>query len=81
VTPRTKVVAVEEKVLTLHGRSGDAKFIQAWESAGVAEPYGYIKPTDFSEWFKPMELTGQLKPGQVTLSQLYTNEFNAYAPH
>jgi ABC-type nitrate/sulfonate/bicarbonate transport system substrate-binding protein len=81
VTPRAKVVAVEEKVLTLHGRSSDAKFIQAWESAGVAEPYGYIKPTDFSEWFKPMELTGQLKPGQVTLSQLYTNQFNPYATH
>jgi ABC-type nitrate/sulfonate/bicarbonate transport system substrate-binding protein len=81
VTPRAKVVAVEEKVLTLHGRSSDAKFIQAWESAGVAEPYGSIKPTDFSEWFKPMELTGQLKPGQVTLSQLYTNQFNPYATH
>jgi ABC-type nitrate/sulfonate/bicarbonate transport system substrate-binding protein len=81
VTPRAKVVSAEEKILVLHGRRSDAKFIDAWQSAGVAEPYGYIKPTDFSEWFAPMEAAGQLKPGQVTLSRLYTNEFNAYAPH
>jgi ABC-type nitrate/sulfonate/bicarbonate transport system substrate-binding protein len=81
VTPRSTAVAVQEKVLALHGRSSDAKFVAAWQSSGVAEPYGYIKPTDFSEWFKPMEEAGELKPGQVTLSQLYTNEFNPYAPH
>jgi ABC-type nitrate/sulfonate/bicarbonate transport system substrate-binding protein len=81
VTPRAQAVAVQEKVLALHGRSSDAKFVADWQSAGVAEPYGYIKPTDFSEWFKPMEETGQLRAGQVTLSQLYTNQFNPYAPH
>jgi ABC-type nitrate/sulfonate/bicarbonate transport system substrate-binding protein len=81
VTPRAQAVAVQEKILALHGRGSDAKFVAAWQSSGVAEPYGYIKPSDFSEWLAPMESAGQLKQGQVTLSQLYTNEFNAYAPH
>jgi ABC-type nitrate/sulfonate/bicarbonate transport system substrate-binding protein len=81
VTPRARAVALQQKVLALHGRTTDAKFVAAWQSSGVAEPYGVIKSTDFSEWFKPMEETGQLKPGQVPLSQLYTNEFNPYAPH
>jgi ABC-type nitrate/sulfonate/bicarbonate transport system substrate-binding protein len=81
VTPRAQAVRVQLKVAAKYGESIDDKFIEAWQSAGIAEPSGYIKSTDFSEWFKPMEEAGQLKPGQVTLSGLYTNQFNPYAPH
>jgi ABC-type nitrate/sulfonate/bicarbonate transport system substrate-binding protein len=81
VTPRAKVITVAEKIAALHGRSSDDSWIPSWTSQGVQENGGYIKPADFSRWFSPMELGGQLKKGQVSLSELYTNEFNPYAPN
>jgi ABC-type nitrate/sulfonate/bicarbonate transport system substrate-binding protein len=80
VTPRAKVIQIAEKIAALHGRSSDDSWIPSWTSQGVKENGGYIEPTDFSRWFSPMELGGQLKKGQVSLSELYTNAFNPYAP-
>jgi ABC-type taurine transport system substrate-binding protein len=79
VTPRPKVLGVAEKIAALHGRSStDDSWIPSWTSQGVAELGGYIKPSDFSRWITAMDISGQLKQGQVSLSQLYTNQFNPY---
>jgi ABC-type nitrate/sulfonate/bicarbonate transport system substrate-binding protein len=80
VTPRAQVIETAEKIAAQHGRS-DNTWIPSWRSQGVLENGGYIKPIDFSRWTKAMEISGQLKQGQVSLSQLYTNAFNPYAPH
>jgi ABC-type nitrate/sulfonate/bicarbonate transport system substrate-binding protein len=80
VTPRAQVIKVAEKIATQHGRSDD-NWISSWRSQGVLENGGYIKPIDFSRWTQAMELTGQLRKGQVSLSQLYTDAFNPYTPH
>jgi ABC-type amino acid transport substrate-binding protein len=82
VTPRPKVIDVAKKIAALHGRSStDDSWIPSWTSQGVAELGGYIKSSDFSRWVTAMGISGQLKKGQVSLSQLYTNEFNPYTPH
>ncbi|MBO0767253.1 MAG: ABC transporter substrate-binding protein [Solirubrobacterales bacterium] len=81
VTPRAKAIRVQLKVLEQHGRGSDAKFVKSWLSAGVAEPYGYIKPADFTRWIPPELVGGELTKGKVPpLSKLYTNQYNAYAP-
>jgi ABC-type nitrate/sulfonate/bicarbonate transport system substrate-binding protein len=81
VTPRPKVIDAAKKIAALHGRSStDDSWISSWTSQGVAEPAGYIKPSDFSRWVKAMSISGQLKQGQVSLTQLYTNQFNPYTP-
>jgi NMT1/THI5 like len=81
VTPRPKVIDVAKKIAAVHGRSStDDTWIPSWSSQGVAELGGYIKPSDFSRWVTAMGISGQLKQGQVSLSQLYTNEFNPYTP-
>jgi ABC-type nitrate/sulfonate/bicarbonate transport system substrate-binding protein len=81
VTPRPTVIDTAEKIAAAHGRSStDDAWIPSWRSQGVAETGGYIKPTDFSRWITAMQISGQLKKGQVSLSQIYTNEFNPYAP-
>jgi ABC-type amino acid transport substrate-binding protein len=81
VTPRPTVIATAEKIAALHGRSStDDSWIPSWTSQGVAELGAYIKPSDFSRWITAMEISGQLKQGQVSLREIYTNEFNPYAP-
>lgn len=81
VTPRAQVIKVALKIAALHGRaSTDDSWIPSWKSQGVEEPYGYIKRIDFSRWIAPMEISGQLKKGQISASQVYTNAFNPYTP-
>lgn len=80
VTPRATVIETALKIAALHGRN-DNKWIPSWRSQGVLENGAYIKPVDFTRWIQAMAISGQLKHGQVSLSRLYTNEFNPYAPH
>jgi ABC-type nitrate/sulfonate/bicarbonate transport system substrate-binding protein len=80
VTPRSTVIKTALKIAALHGRD-DETWIPSWRSQGVLEPGAYIKPADFTRWIRAMELSGQLKHGQVSLSRLYTNQFNPYAAH
>jgi ABC-type nitrate/sulfonate/bicarbonate transport system substrate-binding protein len=80
VTPRATVIKTALKIAVLHGRN-DGTWIPSWRSQGVLETGAYIKPVDFTRWIQAMEISGQLKQGQVSLSRLYTNEFNPYTPH
>jgi ABC-type nitrate/sulfonate/bicarbonate transport system substrate-binding protein len=79
-TPSAQVIPVAEKIADQHGRTTDSTWLKYWQSQGVAESGGYIKPADFSTWIKAMTISGQLKPGQISVGQVYTNQFNPYAP-
>jgi ABC-type nitrate/sulfonate/bicarbonate transport system substrate-binding protein len=78
--PVPKVIAAYDKFLASHGRSSEEKFVAPWKSIGISVPGGYLRPADFEPWITWMIRTGQLKPGQVSLPQIYTNQFNPYAP-
>lgn len=81
VTPRAQVIKVGEKIAALHGRaSTDDSWIPSWKSQGVSEPYGYISRADFARWIAPMEIAGQIKKGQISASQVYTNAYNPHPP-
>lgn len=79
--PLSTVRPVIEKVADLHGRPTDKPVLEKWTSLGIAEKGGYIRPIDFTPWIKVDKANGTLKPGQnISLSQLYTNQYNPYAP-
>jgi ABC-type nitrate/sulfonate/bicarbonate transport system substrate-binding protein len=80
VTPRAQIISTAITVAKLHGRPGDIPVIKAWKSTGIAELGGYIRPGDFQPWITAGAQAGQFKEGAVSLSDVYTNQFNPYAP-
>ncbi len=78
--PVPKVIAAYDKFLVSHGRADEEKYFTDWKLTGISVPGAYLRPVDFEPWIKWMTGTGQLKPGQVSLPQIYTNQFNPYAP-
>ena len=77
-TPREEVIARFEKIIEERGRKEDTETIQYWKSTGIAEKGGYIQEKEFQVWLDWLEKSGELEKGQITLDDLYTNEFNPY---
>lgn len=78
VTPREEVVARFSQILAKRHRPEDANPIKYWRSTGIAARGGYIRPQEFQIWIDWLINNGQLKESQVSLSQLYTNEFSPF---
>jgi ABC-type nitrate/sulfonate/bicarbonate transport system substrate-binding protein len=78
-TPRAQVIAEAEKVAAAHGRPEDKESLKFWKSQGVANKGGVIEPKEFTTWIKLQEAEGELQPGQVTLADAYTDDFNPYS--
>ncbi|GGO87870.1 ABC transporter substrate-binding protein [Wenjunlia tyrosinilytica] len=78
-TPREEVVARMTDIVNKRGRNEDAKALQFWKSFGVADTGGRISDKEFSLWIDWLEKRGEIKKGQVKLSEIYTNEFNGLA--
>ena len=77
-TPREEVIARFEKIIEERGRKEDTATIQYYKSTGIAEKGGYIQDKEFQVWLDWLEKNGDLKKDQITLDDLYTNEFNPY---
>jgi|tagenome__1003787_1003787.scaffolds.fasta_scaffold20933640_2 ABC-type nitrate/sulfonate/bicarbonate transport system substrate-binding protein len=78
--PVPTVIAAYEKFLAAHGRAAEEKFIAPWKSIGISVPGGYLRSADFQPWITWLVQTGQLESGQISPSQVYTDQFNPYAP-
>ncbi|WP_437939144.1 ABC transporter substrate-binding protein [Sorangium sp. So ce341] len=78
-TPRETVVARFIALMKKRGRNEEDAAIRFWRSYGVAGKGGLIAERDFQIWLDWMVKGGELKPGEIALSRLYTNEFNPYA--
>ncbi|WP_437725772.1 ABC transporter substrate-binding protein [Sorangium sp. So ce861] len=78
-TPRETVVARFIELMKKRGRNEEDAAIRFWRSYGVAGKGGLIAERDFQIWLDWMVKSGELKPGEIALSRLYTNEFNPYA--
>ncbi|WP_437987439.1 ABC transporter substrate-binding protein [Sorangium sp. So ce117] len=78
-TPRETVVARCIALMKKRGRNEEDAAIKFWRSYGVAGKGGLIAERDFQVWIDWMVKSGELKPGEIALSRVYTNELNPYA--
>jgi ABC-type nitrate/sulfonate/bicarbonate transport system substrate-binding protein len=78
-TPREQVVARKVDILTRRGRNEDPGALKYWKSTGVAEKGGKILDKELQVWIDWLTDRGEIKAGQVELSDLYTNEYNELA--
>ncbi|MDH2428014.1 ABC transporter substrate-binding protein [Sphaerisporangium sp. TRM90804] len=77
--PREEVVAAFQRIIAERGRNEDAGTAGFWKSGGVAGKGGVIADREFQTWIKWLEREGEIRPGQVSPADLYTNRFNPYA--
>ncbi|MEV5313550.1 ABC transporter substrate-binding protein [Streptomyces sp. NPDC052610] len=76
-TPHDEVIARMTDIVKKRGRNEDTAPLKYWRSYGVAETAGRITGKELQLWIDWLAERGDIKKGQVTLSDLYTNEFNA----
>ncbi|MGW4561938.1 ABC transporter substrate-binding protein [Streptomyces sp. NPDC004561] len=75
-TPREEVIARMTDIVKKRGRNEDTAPLRYWRSYGVAEKAGLITGKEFQLWIDWLADRGDIKKGQVTSSDLYTNAFN-----
>ncbi len=78
-TPREEVIERLEKIVNERNNNETTNNLKYWKSFGIESTGAVIKPEDFEVWVDYLVKDGQLKEGQVTLEDLYTNEFNSFA--
>ncbi|WP_437730552.1 ABC transporter substrate-binding protein [Sorangium sp. So ce1335] len=78
-TPRETVVERCIALMKKRGRNEEDSAIKFWRSYGVAGKGGLIAERDFQIWIDWMVKSGELEPGEIALSRVYTNELNPYA--
>jgi len=76
--PRAEVIARLEKLIGGRGRAEDASAVKYWRSTGVAGTGGQIQDREFGMWIDWLVKDGQLSPGQIKPSDVYTNELNPF---
>ncbi|QKV90820.1 ABC transporter substrate-binding protein [Streptomyces sp. NA02950] len=79
-TPREEVIARMTEVVRKRKRKEDATPLKYWKSFGVAETGGRIADKQLQLWIDWLEERGDIKPGKVKASDLYTNKYNHYRP-
>jgi ABC-type nitrate/sulfonate/bicarbonate transport system substrate-binding protein len=77
-TPRDQVVGRMQEITRRRGRTEDPHIVDYWKSVGVASKGGVLSDQDFAVYIDWYGKLGQLKPGQVSPADLYTNRFNPY---
>lgn len=75
-TPHEEVIARMTDIVRKRGRNEETAPLKYWRSYGVAEKAGLITGKELQLWIDWLTDRGDIKKGQVTLSNLYTNEFN-----
>ncbi|MEV4334778.1 ABC transporter substrate-binding protein [Streptomyces sp. NPDC049597] len=75
-TPREEVIARMTDIVEKRGRNEETAPLKYWRSYGVAETAGRITGKELQLWIDWLIERGDVQKGQVTLSDLYTNEFN-----
>ncbi|MEU9993940.1 ABC transporter substrate-binding protein [Streptomyces sp. NPDC050848] len=78
-TPRAEVIARMTDIVKKRGRNEDTTPLKYWRSYGVAETAGRITGKELQLWIDWLAERGDIQKGQVTVDDLYTNEFNTSA--
>ena len=77
-TPREQVIARFSEIIRKRGRTENDAAIKYWRSFGVNGRGGTIAEREFQLWIDWMVKDGELAPGQIAASSVYTNELNPY---
>ncbi|MEV5974871.1 ABC transporter substrate-binding protein [Streptomyces sp. NPDC051921] len=75
-TPHEEVIARMTEIVKKRGRNEDTAPLRYWRSYSVTEPAGRITGKELQLWIAWLAERGDIKKGQVTLDDLYTNAFN-----
>jgi ABC-type nitrate/sulfonate/bicarbonate transport system substrate-binding protein len=78
--PRETVVARLEAIIAKRGRNEDPSLVRYWKSTGVAGRGGVISDQEFGTWIDWLAAEGELKGAKPKPADIYTNEFNPFAP-
>lgn len=78
-TPRDEVRARYAAIIDKRARNEDTTLVKYWQSVGIAEPGGSIAEREFQIWIDWLVKEGELQPGQLRASNLYTNQYNPLA--
>ncbi|GAA1828746.1 ABC transporter substrate-binding protein [Pseudonocardia ailaonensis] len=71
-----EILDVYTKYLNEHGRADAAAALKSWKGSGLTAPHGTLSDADFSPWLNWLETYGTLKPGQVKVADVFTNDLN-----
>jgi ABC-type nitrate/sulfonate/bicarbonate transport system substrate-binding protein len=77
--PREVVQKRMADIIRKRSRGEDPSLVQYWLSPGIAGNGGRIADREFQMWIDWLIKDGALKPGQIKLSDLFSNELNASA--
>ena len=77
-TPRDQVITRMTSIIERRGRAEDTSATRYWRSTGVAGQGGLLSDREFQVWIDWLVKDGQLRPGELSPSQLYTNELNPF---
>lgn len=78
-TPREQVIARMESIIHRRGRAEDASLVRYFRAVSSETRGGLLTDAQFQRWIDWLVREGQLAPGQLAPSALYTNQFNPYA--
>lgn len=78
-TPKEQIIARMESIIEKRQRNENTVLIPYYTGTGVHEIGGVQKDQDFAPWVKALEQEHKLKPNQIDVSRIYSNEFNPYA--
>ena len=78
-TPKEQIVARMESIIDKRQRNETKVLIPYYTGTGVKDVGGVQKDQDFQPWVNALVQEHKLKPNQLNVSTLYSNEFNPYA--
>lgn len=80
-TPKQQIIARMEKIIDQRGRNETKVLIPFYTGTGINEVGGIQKKQDFEPWVNALVQAQKIKPNELNIDTLYSNEFNPYAAH
>jgi len=78
--PREQVQQRLREIILKRNRHEAPNIVEHWKSVGIAKPGGRIADNEFQIWLDWLVKDGGIRPGQLKLSDLFTNEYNSARP-
>lgn len=76
--PREAVIARMDHIIKQRNRNENNAMIKYWNGWGVPRQGGQFADSDFQVWVDWLIKDEQIKPNQIDLKKVYTNEYNPY---
>ncbi|MGM9949191.1 MAG: ABC transporter substrate-binding protein [Lysinibacillus sp.] len=78
-TPTEEVIAKYKEIVKSREGNETTDNLKYYKGTGIAEEGGLITDEEFQVWIDWLVESGELKKGQITAQDLYTNDYNPYA--